>query len=95
MFQLATNTLIITPIEVNCTGSEQTIEGCQVVRPFQQCATGIAGINCTGMYTKLCACVGMYYICVYVCTHVSSTFCTNQPGNVTCMHAYRLAMNRE
>ena len=74
MFQFATrNTLITPPIEVNCIGSEQTIEGCQVVRPLQ-CSTDIAGVNCTGMYTKLCACVGMNWYVLYMCVCMHTCF---------------------
>lgn len=46
--------VITTPIEVNCTGSEQTIQECQLIR--QSLNVNAAGVNCTGMYvsTKVC-----------------------------------------
>ena len=74
IFQLATNFLIQPPIEVNCTGSEQTVEGCQLVRPLQ-CATAIVGVNCTGTYVfkhrGVCLCRYEYFlVCIiYVCMY--------------------------
>ena len=40
--------VITTAIEVNCTGSEQTIQECQLIR--RSLDVNAAGVNCTGMY---------------------------------------------
>ena len=54
------------PIEVNCNGSEDSIQQCQLVK-FLQCSTGtIGGVNCTGMYNYmyLCCCTSTKKSCI-------------------------------
>ena len=81
IFQLSTNLLIPPPVEVNCTGSEQNIQGCQLVRPLQ-CTTANAGVNCTGMYVfkHQGICLNNFWYVLYVCmyAHVPSIFCTKR-----------------
>ena len=81
IFQLATNPLIPPPIEVSCTGSEQNIQGCQLVRPLQ-CFTANVGVNCTGMYVfkHQGICLNNFWYVLYVCmyAHVPSIFCTKR-----------------